>query len=433
MNLNQHKERNIFLYTLVIVSILGGVLGYLAEFIAVYLLVYIVYQYSRLRQLNQWAQSEAIDEAPFEDGLFGLLADHISQSKKQRNVQKESVKYQLDRFRKLVSVFPDGVVIVSLTNEIQWFNHRASGLLSLKKGDVGQSILHLIRAPGFVQFIERPGSSEVVVIDVPGSEASGASDKIEIRVLSYGDDEKLVLVRDVTAIERVSKVKQDFISNASHELRTPLTVMKGYLEMILLSADDEDKFKAPMLKVDQQLTKMQTMISELLHLSRLDEEGAKLTSQQINVRELCEIVRCELQVMADERQQKLEFDIAKHISIQVNKNSLLTVVRNLVSNAIYYSDKEGTVSVMWHYDDRGNGVLSVKDTGKGIAARHLARLTERFYRVPEKNSLNKTGTGLGLAIVKHELERYGAKLVVDSKLNEGSCFQCVFPSDDRDL
>jgi two-component system, OmpR family, phosphate regulon sensor histidine kinase PhoR len=430
VNINHKYERNMLLIWLAVVGLLGILIGHPVELLAIFLLAFIVFQYRRLQQLYRWSKRSNDNNVPFEDGLLGQIAEDIFQSKKQRLAQKESVKYQLERFKKLISVFPDGVVILSLSNEIQWFNDQAARLLILKKEDTGQLINHLVRHPRFTSFLKNMTSDDAIVMEAPIMETNWSAEKIEIRLLPYGDDERLLLVRDVTKVERTNQVRKDFVSNASHELRTPLTVMKGYVEMLLAStANEKAQVGASLRKVDQQVVKMQTMIEELLTLSRLEEGKVESLDSTVNLRGVCEQVKSELQSAAQQRKQIFNFDIPPSLNLKANKSSVLTIMRNLVGNAINYADKKGEINVGWLIDDQGNGVLYVKDNGKGIAARHLARLTERFYRVAENNVMNKTGTGLGLAIVKHELERHEAQLRIDSTEGKGSCFQCVFPAE----
>jgi len=427
MNENPNRERNGLIAGLVIAIILGALLGYIAELMALFLAVYVAFQFVQLKKLYAWAQDASMNELPFEDGLLGQLAKHIQECKKQGLQQKESVKYQLERFKKLIAVFPDGVVILSGSNRIQWFNDQAGKLLVLEKRDTGQPVNQLVRSPAFTRFL-KGSSEESVTIDGPSVETNFSAEKIEIRVLPYGENERLLLVRDVTKVERANQMRKDFVSNASHELRTPLTVMKGYVEMLLLSTEGEEKYSPPLKKVEQQVIKMETMIDELLALSRLEEGNVESTASSVNLRSLCEQIKLEFDAAAEKNEQVLVFNIEPSINLKANKVSLLTVVRNLVGNAIHYSAKGSVINIGWTVNDHSEGVLFVKDAGQGIAARHLARLTERFYRISEKNALHKTGTGLGLAIVKHELERHEARLVIDSKVGEGSTFQCCFPA-----
>lgn len=427
MNMDWKYERNVMLLCLFGACLLGYLVGYTAWLGLVFMVVYAIFQFSRLQQLYNWAQSTNTDSVPFELGLFGQLAQHILRTKKQRLSRHEAGKMQRERFKNLVSVYPDGVVILSSTNSIQWMNERAMALLGLKKGDRGQIINQLLRHPRLNKVLKL-GTESAVVVESPAIESNWAVEKIEVRSLPYGNEARLILVRDVTRIERASQVRKDFISNASHELRTPLTVMKGYVEMLLASTSAEDKPVSHSLqKVEQQVLKMQTMIEELLQLSKLDEGGIENSNAIIKVHDLFEQLEEEFRTVAKNKSQVLNFDFSENISLTANKNALLTVLRNLLANAMHYTKQEGDIRVSCRLGDEGEAVLSVKDTGLGISTRHLARLTERFYRVPENNVLNKGGTGLGLAIVKHELERHEGRLQIKSTVGEGSCFQCVLP------
>lgn len=428
MNMDWKYERNMLLAGLSVACLLGLLLGYAAWFGLVFMLFYVLFQFNRLQQLYIWAQGSDVDNVPFELGLFGQLAQHLLRVKKQRLTRREGARAQRERFKKLVGVYPDGVVILSANNEIQWMNDRASGLLGLKKVDRGKIIDQLLRHPRLNKVLKL-GAESAVVVESPALESNWAIEKIEVRALPYGNDARLLLVRDVTRLERASQVRKDFISNASHELRTPLTVMKGYVEMLLASTSKEDKPVSHSLqKVDQQVLKMQTMIDELLQLSKLDEGGIENSTAVIKVHDLFEQLEEEFQALAKVKSQALAFDLSENLSLTGNKNSLLTVLRNLIANALHYTEANGEVRVSCTLNDRAEAVLAVKDTGRGISARHLARLTERFYRVPENNVMNKAGTGLGLAIVKHELERHEGELQIKSNVGEGSRFQCVLPA-----
>jgi len=427
MNMDWKYERNVLCIGLLGACLLGYFVGYAVWFGLVFLVAYVVLQLNRLQQLYNWAQSTDIDNVPFEMGLFGQLAQYLLRTKKQRLTRHEVGKAQRERFKNLVSVYPDGVVILSPTNSIQWMNDRALGLLGLKKSDRGQIIDQLLRHPRLNKVLKL-GTESAVVVESPAMESNWAIEKIEVRSLPYGNDARLLLVRDVTRIERASQVRKDFISNASHELRTPLTVMKGYVEMLLASASADDGPVCHSLqKVDQQVIKMQTMIEELLQLSKLDEGGIENSKAVIKVHDLFEQLEEEFLSVAKKKSQTLHFDLSENVSLTGNKNSLLTVLRNLLANAIHYTELEGDIRVSCTLTDTGDAVLTVKDSGRGISARHLARLTERFYRVPENNVMNKGGTGLGLAIVKHELERHEGHLQIKSTVGEGSRFQCVLP------
>jgi len=427
MNMDWKYERNILFTGLLATCLLGYFLGYTAWFGLAFMVAYAVFQFNRLQQLYRWAQSSSVSDVPFEMGLFGQLAQYFLRAKKQQLTLREVGKAQRERFKSLVSVYPDGVVILSSTNSIQWMNDHAMGLLGLKKSDRGQIIDQLLRHPRLNKVLKL-GTESAVVVESPAVDSNWAVEKVEVRSLPYGDDARLLLVRDVTRIERASQVRKDFISNASHELRTPLTVMKGYVEMLLASTEaDNQPVSHSLQKVEQQVLKMQTMIEELLQLSKLDEGGVENSKATIKVHDLFEQLEEEFQSVAKNKSQSLNFDLSENVVLTANKNALLTVLRNLIANAIHYTEIEGDIRVSCTLNDEGEVVLTIKDSGRGISARHLARLTERFYRVPENNVMNKGGTGLGLAIVKHELERHEGRLQIKSTVGEGSRFQCILP------
>ena len=420
---------SLLLLSMVLALLVGFWLGIGTWLAFLLLLAYGTFQLYRLQLLFTWVKGGDQVSTAFKKGLFSELVEDIDSVKKQGLAQKESVKHQLERFKTLISVFPDGVVILSESNEIQWFNEQASTLLLLKKSDAGQIINHLVRHPLFTKLLGASDNGAGVVIESPASVDGWTASKVEVRVMPYTKGSRLLLVRDVTKVERVNQMRKDFISNASHELRTPLTVMKGYVEMLLASSMGDNKTVDHSLKkIDQQVLKMQTMIDELLQLSKLEEGHRGDTDTTLSLSNLFEQLNAELQTLAQRKKQRLTFDVASGCSLKGDKNSFLTIMRNLISNAIHYTSDAGDISVSWTVDQEGRGTLSVKDTGEGISERHISRLTERFYRVPENNLMNKGGTGLGLAIVKHELERHDACLVVESIVGEGSNFKCLLPA-----
>jgi len=422
-------ERNRLLFCLVIVALISMVVGYTAELIALFLFTYTVWQFYRLQALFDWAKESDDKEPPFSEGLYGQLAESISLSKNQHLEGRETAAEQLARFRELMENFPDGVVILSINNEIEWFNDRASALLVLKIADKGKQIHHLLRGPKFYGLLNSKDSSVAIITEAPRIEANLLVEKLEVRLLPYGKDERVLFIRDVTKVERANQMRRDLAANISHELRTPLTVLKGYVEMLLADTDaDKERVEKSLLKVDQQVLKMQAMIESMLQISKLENAGVDNSNATTDMATIFETLDAELAPLIEKSQQQLSFNVDRNSNLNANESSLLMVLRNLISNAIHYSGQHGDIWVSWGVNDEGEGIFTVKDSGKGIPSKHLARLTERFYRVPENNIMHKAGTGLGLAIVKHELERYEAKLVIDSKVGKGSRFQCVFPA-----
>ncbi|MEF8732193.1 MAG: phosphate regulon sensor histidine kinase PhoR [Candidatus Accumulibacter meliphilus] len=246
-----------------------------------------------------------------------------------------------------------------------------------------------------------------------------------IRVVPLGDANKLLVSLDVTDARRVESMRSTFVANVSHELRTPLTVVSGFLEYFIddgaLDAEQRRQFAR---RMSEQTARMLTLVDDLLTLSRLEAEDAPASEEAVDMAELLLQLRAEGESLSDGR-HRLEV-ICQGPALRGNRKELHSAFGNLVSNAIRYMPAGGEIVIEWAVRD-GAGVFSVRDSGVGVAAEHLPRLTERFYRVDRGRSRDTGGTGLGLAIVKHILLRHQASLSIASEVGAGSTFSAVFP------
>ena len=249
-----------------------------------------------------------------------------------------------------------------------------------------------------------------------------------MRLVPYGGEgQQLLLARDITDRKRLEKVRRDFVANASHELRSPLTVINGYLDSLSSDPDLPEDWRQPVLDMGHQAGRMQAIIEDLLTLSRL-EAGAKTpVTDRVDVGGLLAMIRKDA-LSLPERPATIDLHIDSQARLLGAENELYSAFSNLVSNAVKYTAASGRVEIGWSVDERG-GHLTVADTGKGIPADAIPRLTERFYRADKGRDRISGGTGLGLAIVKHVLERHGATLEIESELGQGSRFTCHFPSE----
>ena len=244
----------------------------------------------------------------------------------------------------------------------------------------------------------------------------------------------MLLSRDVTAVDQAEAMRRDFVANVSHEIRTPLTVLSGFVETLQTLPLDEEERVRYLALMALQAERMQTLVSDLLTLSRLEGSPPPGGSEWIPVDSL----------MADLEQEGLSLSAALHGSpiclhhlvfeasvlgdLAGARNELRSAMSNLVGNAIRYTAVGGEIRVRAALLPDGKGVFSVTDSGPGIAQEHIPRLTERFYRVDRSRSRETGGTGLGLAIVKHVAQRHGAELKIESQLGVGSTFSIVFPA-----
>jgi two-component system phosphate regulon sensor histidine kinase PhoR len=229
-------------------------------------------------------------------------------------------------------------------------------------------------------------------------------------------------------------MRRDFVANVSHEIRTPLTVLAGFVETLqTLTLNDEERARYLDLMA-QQAGRMQTLVKDLLTLSRLEGSPPPGTSEEISIpalmSQLAQDAR-DLSVVlspAADHPHQLTFDSTLTGDLVGAPTELFSAMSNLVSNAIRYTPGGGEIALRTRLLPDGRAELSVQDSGPGIAPEHLPRLTERFYRVDRSRSRDTGGTGLGLAIVKHVAQRHGAELKIESTLGKGSIFRIIFPA-----
>ncbi|MDF2690306.1 MAG: histidine kinase [Gammaproteobacteria bacterium] len=228
-------------------------------------------------------------------------------------------------------------------------------------------------------------------------------------------------------LERLHKMRQDFVANVSHELRTPLTVIHGYLEMLLSSYKEVDsKLYEIWKKVFEQTERMEHLVADLLLLSKLESE------EPLAKKAACELPKLIDKIMQDAKElsqgrHHFKVNIDRSLDILGESSELRSAFSNLVMNAVHYTPLKGEISISW-YADKDGVHFEAKDNGIGVPAQDIPRLTERFYRVDKGRSRQSGGTGLGLAIVKHVLMRHEAKLTIQSELGKGSVFTATFPA-----
>lgn len=387
------------------------------------LLVYLVLVARRYRRFEKWVIRGLSEPEEF-GGVFEDLAFRIYRIRLRSRKRKKRLTTLLRRWQDSSSALPDAAVVVNANGDIAWFNQTASGMLGLKKSDQGQHIGNLIRNPRFIHYLATGNFSEHLEISSP----LDISKILSIRVAPYGDGQHLMLVSDVTHIQRLMTMRRDFVANVSHELRTPLTVIMGYLET-LKDADDFDlnDMKSYLERIEAPAIRMKTLVEDLLLLSKLDTgaPSAPETSSVINVVTMIKTIYTEAEQLSQGR-HKINLQLDENLQLKGVEKEIYSAFVNLVSNAIRYTPAGGEIWIDWSGHGRGAG-LCVRDNGPGIPAEHLSRLTERFYRIDIGRSRSSGGTGLGLAIVKQVLRRHGAELTVHSQPGDGAAFCCLFP------
>ncbi len=238
----------------------------------------------------------------------------------------------------------------------------------------------------------------------------------------------VLMFRDLTEAKRIEQMRADFVANASHELRTPLASLLGFIETLQGPAKNDQSALPRFLDIMRsQAKRMAHLIDDLLSLSRVEMSEHRQPVDRIDLNLVVRQIADSLTPMAREKSVRIAV-IESHDPCFVagDRDELLRVVENLVENAIKYGHHDGSVEISLVRADTSY-VISVKDNGPGIAAEHLPRLTERFYRVSVTASRESGGTGLGLAIVKHILNRHRGRLVIESEIGKGSNFKVFLP------
>lgn len=409
--------------TLLAAFLVGLATGRIALTFAVVLAIYAAVQLWNLLRLEHWLRRRRIEEPPDISGLWGEVVAIVSRIYRRKQFHRARVTALLREFRRLTTAMPEGAVLLGPEHEILWFNHRAAQWLGLRrKRDFGLRIENLVRHPDFVEYLRSGEPADGVVVQ----DTSDLNLWLSFHVVRTGAAERqLLMVRDVSREQQLQSMRKDFVANASHELRSPLTVITGYLDALADDQKLDPTWSAPILEMRRQSERMSTIINDLLELSKLESGEHPLDEEPVDVPGMLSLLRKETLAL-EQRPHEVRLKLDSPAWLKGVESELHSIVSNLVSNAVKYTPSQGEIELRWWTDAEG-GHIAVRDTGVGIAAEHIPRLTERFYRVDSGRSRDLGGSGLGLAIVRHALQRHDATLTIDSIEGRGSTFTCHFP------
>jgi len=382
-----------------------------------------------------WLRYGDLAEVPNTFGLWGTVVDRTRRLLRERDRAINASEQRLQDFLSAIQASPNGVVLLDENFQIEWCNLTAAFQLGIEpERDLAQRIGNLVRDPIFSAYMMISDVAEPIVIEGRGKNPNIPL-RISIQRHSYGEGKQLLITRDVTVVEQADAMRRDFVANVSHEIRTPLTVLAGFVETLQtlkLTTEEQDKYLALMAS---QAHRMQSLVDDLLTLSRLEGSPIPGFTNSIVLSQLVEACQSESQQLSkllfqEKISQVIVFEtdpVIQNYLLMGEPRELQSALSNLVSNAVRYTPQGGRIEVHTFLSADGNLNLQVKDTGPGIAPEHLPRLTERFYRVDRSRSRASGGTGLGLAIVKHVMQRHGGQLQITSIAGQGSCFNLVFP------
>jgi two-component system phosphate regulon sensor histidine kinase PhoR len=390
------------------------------------LLLALLRHLNNLANLYRWANQPIGTPVPYGSGAWGWVFAALSRRARAAQGQRQELSVALERLLDAAHAMLDGVIILNRLNAIEWLNAAAERQFGLKsRDDIGVPITNLVRQPAFVAYLDSGVYAEPLVIHAAWDGGRAYS----VQVIPFGDAQKLIVSRDVTHLDRLERMRRDFVANVSHELKTPLTVVLGFVETLVdhlhdLSPEEADRYLA---LTEEQTKRMQRLVDDLLTLSELETGTPLPFDDEVAVQAVTADVARDAEALSAGRHQ-IVVDPGQPALLLGSARELRSAFTNLASNAVRYTPPGGTVSMVWSMETDGSGRFSVRDTGIGIEAHHIPRLTERFYRVDRGRSRESGGTGLGLAIVKHILTRHQANLEITSEPGRGSCFTVKLPA-----
>ena len=372
-------------------------------------------------KLKRWAAQTRLIDPPEADGDWGEVFNNLHRHRRTALKRRRELAQLMVRTRRGAQALPYGVAVLDADFRLVWCNEAAREQLGLDpERDRHQAIVNMIRAPEFVEYLRAANFPEPVRLSSPDGRRT-----LSLLIVSFGDEEHLLLSQDVTDAARVEAMRRDFVANVSHELRTPLTVLAGFLETIQDLKLDASRVRDYVGLMAPQAERMRRLIDDLLTLSALEHAPPPPDAERISLQPLLQRVRAEAEVLSAGRHRVL-LEVADAHDLLGAEREIASAFTNLATNAVRYTPAGGEVRLRWRCGSEG-GEFSVEDTGIGIDPEHVPRLTERFYRVDRGRSRETGGTGLGLSIVKHALARHQATLTIDSTPGKGSRFTARFP------
>jgi two-component system phosphate regulon sensor histidine kinase PhoR len=380
----------------------------------------LVVQLSYLHQLGEWLNHPHSSRLPDGWGSWTDVFARLYRLRRDDERHQAELAEWLARFRQAMQLLPEGVAIMDDVLFLEWCNPTAERHLGLTlEKDKGRRVTNLIRHPEFIDYIILGRYEQPLTLAIRNR-------KLVVQVIPFENRRQILVTHDATETERIEAMRRDFIANASHELRTPLTVIVGFLEIAMADPGMDERTRVAHLKLmTEQGQRMQRLIEDMLTLSRLESSEYPLKRERVDVHALVEQVAEDARALSGGRHE-IEVSV-EGPDVMGSLDELRSAFGNLATNAVRYTPGGGRILLSW---TRGPNDLrfAVADTGIGIDEQHIARLTERFYRVDKSRSRETQGTGLGLAIVKHVLLRHGGKLAIRSEAGKGSVFTASLPN-----
>jgi len=391
-----------------------------------FLSIPLMYSYLNIAHLGKHVQSDSVETMSLPSGFWEEVIFKLQRLIKTLKQRMHNIEDQHSHFIEAFQASPNGILMLDESDQIEWCNSIAERFFGLVyKRDVMQRINFLIRRPEFIQYLNKRNFDEPLLLERMGPDSSLS---LMLQAFPFGNQRHLLLVQNVTDLQKADAMRRDFVANVSHEMRTPITVLMGFLETVQsldLEQSQREQYFGMMMS---QAQRMKSLVEDLLTLANLEANSLPAVSNIVNIETSMALLKNDAEALSHGNHH-FTFEVLEKENLLGDEREILSAFSNLVSNAIRYTPDAGLIHVKWGINEDGQGEFSVTDSGPGIASEHLSRLTERFYRVDRSRSRDTGGTGLGLAIVKHIANRHQAQLAIESTPGKGSTFMLRFPKE----
>jgi two-component system phosphate regulon sensor histidine kinase PhoR len=387
--------------------------------------IYFILHVYWINKLSKWLNNPSLSNLPHGTGIWqNIFSKHYQILKSNKKSKKELVS-TLDQFIQAAEALMDGVVALNENNEIMWSNKKSQVMLNLNpKKDTGQPINYIFRNTDLMSYLDGGDFEKSIKINLEAQNEK----IIEIKIVLFGEKQKVLVAKDISQTIKIESERKQFISNVSHELKTPLTVILGFIETF------EDMFKSNsneqknMLKImGKQAYRMSKLIDDLLLLSNVESSIFQNRSEKIFISTMISKIKKTIASL-NSKNHTIKYQIDNKLKIYGSKKEIESAFINLITNAIRYTNENGSISISWGLIN-GLPIFEVKDNGNGIEKKHINKITERFYRIDADRSRETGGTGLGLSIVKNIVNQHNGELKITSDIGKGSSFKLIFNND----
>ena len=397
----------------------GWNLGFLSEFLLLGLFVYLFWTFRVSARVLVWIDKGMRGLPPEIDGLWGEITDTLNRQRRRHRRSQDKMRLTINRVTRVTEALDEGLLVLRSDRTLDWWNSSAKRLLALRTSDRGTSVMNLIRDPVFVAYMNQDQYSGSIKL------ASNLQNDIllELTASYFGQSEIVLVIKDISHINKLETLRSEFVGNVSHELRTPLTVVRGYLETLQDISNGSALQMKAYDQMSEQVMRMQSLADDLITLSQL-EEDLEPPTEPFDVVPLLEIIVGEAEALS-EGQHVIAFE-AQPVMVTANQKTIRGALGNIIFNAVKHNPNGAKINIRI-IDEAEGTTISVADDGIGIDPMEIPRLTERFYRGDGSRNSQTGGSGLGLAIVKHAITQAGGTLTINSRLGKGAQFDVWLP------